>query len=153
MYQEHARDVYTRLWEHRVVGFLQRLLGGPTPEDRARFKTAAAAVDREIAANIELASMWDQTHQAVVFENASSLVTAARSNARRLLPPRWSRAHTSASPRLRPRWRGAVRPIPSGPTIWRSSRAGRATCVRHSASSAPRPMRRHGRRGRCLWIG
>src|SRR5204862_5987606 len=28
------------------------------------------AVDRELAANIELASMWDQTRQAVVFENA-----------------------------------------------------------------------------------
>lgn len=52
------------------MGILQRLLGAPTPEERARLTTAAAAVDREIAANIELASMWDQTHQAVVFENA-----------------------------------------------------------------------------------
>src|SRR4051794_10059920 len=57
MYQEDACDAYRRLWEHRCVGFLQRLLGGPTPDDRARFKAAAAAVDREIAANIELASM------------------------------------------------------------------------------------------------
>ena len=52
------------------MGILQRLLGAPTPEERARLAAAAAAVDREIAANIELASMWDQTHQAVVFENA-----------------------------------------------------------------------------------
>ena len=54
------------------MGFLQRLLGAPSPEERARFAEAAAAVDREMAANIELASMWDQTHQAVVFENADS---------------------------------------------------------------------------------
>ena len=53
------------------VGFLQRILGAPSSEERARFAEAAAAVDRELAANIELASMWDQTHQAVVFENAS----------------------------------------------------------------------------------
>jgi hypothetical protein len=53
------------------VGLIQRILGAPSPEDRARFAEAAAAVDREMAANIELASMWDQTHQAVVFENAA----------------------------------------------------------------------------------
>jgi hypothetical protein len=53
------------------MGLLQRILGAPSPEERARFAEAAAAVDREIAANIELASMWDQTHQAVVFENAA----------------------------------------------------------------------------------
>jgi len=52
------------------VGPLRRLLGAPTPEERARLADAASAVDRELAANIELASMWDQTHQAVVFENA-----------------------------------------------------------------------------------
>lgn len=46
------------------------MLGAPTPEERARLADAASAVDRELAANIELASMWDQTHQAVVFENA-----------------------------------------------------------------------------------
>ena len=49
---------------------LARLLGAPAPEDRARLEVAAAAIDRELAANIELASLWDQTHQAVVFENA-----------------------------------------------------------------------------------
>ena len=53
------------------MGFIQRILGAPSSEDRARFAEAAAAVDREIAANIELASMWDQTHQAVVLENGS----------------------------------------------------------------------------------
>ena len=58
------------LWEHRDVGLLQRLLGAPTPEDRARLAIAAAAVDRELAANIELAALWDQTHQAATFENA-----------------------------------------------------------------------------------
>jgi hypothetical protein len=52
-----------------AVGFLQRILGAPSREERAAFVSAAAAVDRELAANIELASMWDQTHQAVVFEN------------------------------------------------------------------------------------
>jgi len=52
------------------VGSLRRLLGAPTPEERARLAEAVSALDRELAANIELASMWDQTHQAVVFENA-----------------------------------------------------------------------------------
>ena len=51
------------------MGLLQRLLGAPTPEDRARLASAAAAVDRELAANIELAALWDQTHQAATFEN------------------------------------------------------------------------------------
>jgi hypothetical protein len=52
------------------MGILARLLGAPAPEDRPRLLAAAAAIDRELAANIELASLWDQTHQAVVFENA-----------------------------------------------------------------------------------
>lgn len=54
----------------RSVGMLARLLGAPATEDRARLEVVAAAIDRELAANIELASLWDQTHQAVVFENA-----------------------------------------------------------------------------------
>ena len=70
MHQEHSPDAYTALCDHRRVGPLRRLLGAPTPEERARLAEAASAVDRELAANIELASMWDQTHQAVVFENA-----------------------------------------------------------------------------------
>lgn len=52
-----------------VMRSLRRMLGAPSDEDRARLASAAAAIDRELAANIELASMWDQTHQAVVFEN------------------------------------------------------------------------------------
>ena len=52
------------------MGIVARLLGAPAPEDRARLEVVAAAIDRELAANIELASLWDQTHQAVVFENA-----------------------------------------------------------------------------------
>lgn len=52
------------------MGFLARLLGAPAPEDRRQLGVVAAAIDRELAANIELASLWDQTHQAVVFENA-----------------------------------------------------------------------------------
>jgi hypothetical protein len=51
------------------MGLLQRLIGAPSPRDRAELAAAAAAVDRELAANIELASLWDQTHQAAVFEN------------------------------------------------------------------------------------
>jgi len=58
-----------RLWEHRAVDFLRRFLGAPAPMDHTQLEAAAAAVDRELAANIELASLWDQTHQAVVFEN------------------------------------------------------------------------------------
>jgi hypothetical protein len=52
------------------VGIIARVLGAPGPEDRARLEVLAAAIDRELAANIELASLWDQTHQPVVFENA-----------------------------------------------------------------------------------
>ena len=52
------------------MGILARLLGAPAPEDRAQLGVVGAAIDRELAANIELASLWDQTHQAVVFENA-----------------------------------------------------------------------------------
>jgi hypothetical protein len=45
-----------------------RLLGRD-PARRAAFVVAAAAVDRELAANLELASMFDQTHQVALFEN------------------------------------------------------------------------------------
>lgn len=51
------------------MSLLQRLLGAPTPQERARLASAAAAVDRELAANIELAALWDQTHQPATFEN------------------------------------------------------------------------------------
>jgi hypothetical protein len=49
------------------LGFLDRLLGRD-PARRAAFAAAAAAVDRELAANLELASMFDQTHQPALFE-------------------------------------------------------------------------------------
>ena len=48
---------------------LLRSLRAPDPADRARLTAAAAAVDRELAANIELSAMFDQTHQPVIFEN------------------------------------------------------------------------------------
>lgn len=44
-------------------------LRGPDPAARTRLADAAGAVDRELAANIELSAMFDQTHQPVVFEN------------------------------------------------------------------------------------
>jgi len=51
------------------MGLLDRLLGRRDPARRARLEAAVAAIDRELAANLELSSMFDQTHQAVVFEN------------------------------------------------------------------------------------
>jgi hypothetical protein len=69
MYQEASRDVSTWLWEHRRVGFFPWLFGRPDPAVRERLEHAVAAVDRELAANLELTSMFDQTHQAVVLEN------------------------------------------------------------------------------------
>lgn len=51
------------------MGRLDRVLGRD-PARRAAFASAAAAVDRELAANLELASMFDQTHQVALFENA-----------------------------------------------------------------------------------
>ena len=41
----------------------------PDPEERRRLERAAGDIDRELAANLELTSMFDQTHQAVVLEN------------------------------------------------------------------------------------
>jgi hypothetical protein len=57
------------LWEHRAVGLLDRIRGRRDPERQARLERAAADLDRELAANIELASMFDQTRHPVVFEN------------------------------------------------------------------------------------
>ncbi|HEY6203627.1 MAG TPA: hypothetical protein VI056_11360 [Candidatus Limnocylindria bacterium] len=51
------------------MGFFRRLLRQPDPEERRRLERAAADIDRELAANLELTSMFDQTHQAVVLEN------------------------------------------------------------------------------------
>ena len=48
------------------MGFFSK----PDPEERRRLERAVADVDRELAANLELTSMFDQTKQAVVLENA-----------------------------------------------------------------------------------
>jgi hypothetical protein len=42
---------------------------GRSPEAQAALERAVAAVDRELAANLELTSMFDQTKQAFVLEN------------------------------------------------------------------------------------
>ena len=57
------------LWEHRHVGFFPWLFQKPDHEVRRRVERAVADVDRELAANLELTSLFDQTHQAVVLEN------------------------------------------------------------------------------------
>ena len=58
-----------RLWEHRTVTFVTRLFRRPDPEQRLRLERAVADLDRELAANLELTSMFDQTKRAVVLEN------------------------------------------------------------------------------------
>lgn len=52
-----------------AVSILDRILGRRDVARGERLARAAAAVDRELAANLELASVFDQTHQAAVFEN------------------------------------------------------------------------------------
>ena len=52
-----------------ITPVIDRLRGRRDPARQARLRAAAAGVDRELAANLELAAMFDQTHQAVVFEN------------------------------------------------------------------------------------
>ena len=42
---------------------------GRSPDAQARLDRAVAAIDRELAANLELTSMFDQTKQAFVLEN------------------------------------------------------------------------------------
>jgi hypothetical protein len=51
-----------------VMGWLARPLA-PDPRERAQFTDAVNAVDRELAANLELTTMFDQTKQAVTLEN------------------------------------------------------------------------------------
>jgi len=51
------------------VDFFPWLSSKPDPELRRRLERAVADVDRELAANLELTSMFDQTKQAVVLEN------------------------------------------------------------------------------------
>jgi len=53
-----------------VVGWLARPLS-PDPEERRRVSAAVHAVDRELAANLELTTMFDQTKQAVTLENGA----------------------------------------------------------------------------------
>jgi hypothetical protein len=45
------------------------ILRRPDPEVRKRLERAVADVDRELAANLELMAVFDQTKQAVVLEN------------------------------------------------------------------------------------
>jgi hypothetical protein len=51
-----------------AVGWLSRPLS-PDPRERVQFTEAVNAVDRELAANLELTTMFDQTKQAVTLEN------------------------------------------------------------------------------------
>jgi hypothetical protein len=51
-----------------VAGWFARPLS-PDPGERARFADAVGAIDRELAANLELTSVFDQTKQAVTLEN------------------------------------------------------------------------------------
>ena len=51
-----------------AVGWLARPLP-LDPDERRRISAAVNAVDRELAANLELTTMFDQTKQAVTLEN------------------------------------------------------------------------------------
>lgn len=51
-----------------VAAWLARPLA-PDPDERRRVGVAVSAVDRELAANLELTTMFDQTKQAVTLEN------------------------------------------------------------------------------------
>jgi hypothetical protein len=59
------------------MSLFARVFGRRDPEERHRLERAVADIDRELAANLELTSMFDQTHQAVVLENGE--VTRHRS--------------------------------------------------------------------------
>lgn len=50
---------------YRVLARVERR----SPEAQAALERAVGAIDRELAANLELAAMFDQTHQAFVLEN------------------------------------------------------------------------------------
>jgi hypothetical protein len=51
-----------------AAGWLARPLS-PDPDERGELGVAVNAVDRELAANLELTTMFDQTKQAVTLEN------------------------------------------------------------------------------------
>ena len=55
------------------MGFIFGLFRKPDPERRRRVERAVSDVDRELAANLELTSVFDQTKQAVVLENGEFL--------------------------------------------------------------------------------
>ncbi|HEV8670915.1 MAG TPA: hypothetical protein VGS01_09290 [Candidatus Limnocylindria bacterium] len=55
------------------MGFFPRPFRKSDPDERRRLERAVADIDRELAANLELTSMFDQTHQAVVLENGEFL--------------------------------------------------------------------------------
>jgi len=50
---------------------------GRSPETQASLERAVAAIDRELAANLELTGMFDQTKQAFVLENGQWGIHAA----------------------------------------------------------------------------
>ena len=54
-----------------TMSFLDRVLGRRDATRQRALSSAVAAVDRELAANLELSAMFDSTHQAFVFENAA----------------------------------------------------------------------------------
>lgn len=59
-----------------VAAWLARPLA-PDPSRRAQLEKAVSALDRELAANLELMTMFDQTKQAVVLENGQLAVHRA----------------------------------------------------------------------------
>jgi hypothetical protein len=84
MYQAHANNGYTD--RHGTMGVVPYLFAAivaaavatvgwlarplkPDPREHAQFADAVNAVDRELAANLELTTMFDQTKQAVTLEN------------------------------------------------------------------------------------
>jgi hypothetical protein len=67
-----------------VAAWLARPLS-PDPDERRRVGVAVSAVDRELAANLELTTMFDQTRQAVTLENGE--FTRYRATLERGAPP------------------------------------------------------------------
>jgi len=71
-----------------LLGFFR---GHRSAADQAELDAAVAAVDRELAANLELTTMFDQTRQAFVLENGQFAIHAE--TLRRLAPA----AHAEAA--------------------------------------------------------